>query len=398
MKSFYEEHTDKLFNLSHNAKMRVRVQILLLIYQILKNEPHSKLIDRLHKSLYSLLLDPSCLHSSVTELFLELLYNAFKGDHSTSRVMAGLKRLLQCAIHAEANVVVAVLIFVNKIAQNRSGLNQLLKNTLGNKFDGEEEGEEAHTHKEDENLEFDQGGYDFLKRDPLFAHADNTHIWELKYFLNHYHPSVKKISHELMGSLSSSKIQYAGNPLLDFTSASFLDRFNMKKPKTAKLDAKKKYIEGNKVSRSKLVEPYSLQDVMNSAGQEDVRDEEKFMFTYFKKKVDNLDYVQKLEKRKTQKVKAPENSDEEDAFADELFERELKKADKGEDLFDDEEDLEGEGDNINVDEFDDDINDDGSFIDEEDEEQEANKSNLKKRYQKVKKLAKKKLVKKVKKQ
>src|SRR5205823_3793915 len=124
------EHTDKLFSMSHQAKTRVRVQILLLIFQILKTEVHSKQMDRLMRVIYETLLDPSCLHSSITELYLELIYNAFKSDHSLPRVKACIKRLLQNAIHAEPNVAVAVLIFVNKLAGSVTGLNQLLKNNF----------------------------------------------------------------------------------------------------------------------------------------------------------------------------------------------------------------------------------------------------------------------------
>ena len=79
-------------------------------------------MDRLMKVIYETLLDPQCLHSSVTELFLELIYNAFKTDHSLPRVMAGVKRLLQNSIHSESQVVVAVLIFINKLAQAKPGI------------------------------------------------------------------------------------------------------------------------------------------------------------------------------------------------------------------------------------------------------------------------------------
>jgi len=315
------------------------VQILLLVFQILKSEVHSKQFDRLMRVIYETLLDPSCLHSSITELFLELVYNAFKNDPSMPRVMAGIKRLLQNAIHAETNVVVAVLIFVNKLAQGYPGLNQLLKNNFVTDFDDDEEenGEQknpADAQHKDEVVLLDNGGYDFLKRDPIFAKADTSLLWELTCFIEHYHPTVRKVASELMVNLATDKINYEGNPLLDFTNASFLDRFCMKKPKTSKLEAKKKFIESNKVSRAKMEEPFSIQSLLNRSNI--VRDEEKFIYTYFKNKVENMDYLNKLEKRKASRIKPKTDEEaEEDEFADQLFEKELLKAEGGTDFIDD---------------------------------------------------------------
>ena len=355
MKRFFEEHTDRLFNLSHLAKMRVRVQILLLIFQILKSDTRSKQYDRLMKVIYETLMDPSCLHSSITELFLELVYNALKNDHSLTRVMASIKRLLQNAIHAETNVSIAVLIFLNKLSQNVSGLNQLLKNNFVNDFGDDEEDDEnkdlanGGDQKDESDLK-DNGGYDYFKRDPLFSKADTSLLWELTCFIEHYHPTVRKIASELLVSLSTNKINYEGNPLLDFTTASFLDRFCMKKPKLSKLESKKKFIEGNKVGRSKMEEAFSIQSVLNDSSN--IRDEEKFMFTYFKNKVDSMNYLSKLEKRKENraKPKVGEGEDEEDKFADELFEKELRKAEVGDRYLGDGSDLE-EGEDEEDDEY-----------------------------------------------
>lgn len=375
MKKFYEEHTDKLFSMSHQAKTRVRVQILLLIFQILKNEVHSKQMDRLMRVIYETLLDPGCLHSSITELYLELVYNVFKTDHSLPRVKAGIKRLLQNAIHAESNVAVAVLIFVNKLANSVTGLNQLLKNNFAvDDFEDKEEvdGEKANK-EQDEAYPKDNGGYDFLKRDPLYAQAENSLLWELGFFTEHYHPTVRKFALEMRQNLGSRNVSYDSNPLLDFSMASFLSRFSMKKPKAAKTTGLQKLREGNKLSRSRVEEPFSLTAVMaDNDASTAVRDEEAFMATYFKKKVETMDYLKKLEKRKAGRIKAPVDEDDEDRFADELFENELRKAEgKGEaafDEFEDEEDEEGDEEDFNVDDFDGEIGDEGDeFVNMEDD-------------------------------
>lgn len=361
--------------MSHQAKLRVRVQILLLIFQILKTETHSKQMDRLMRVIYETLLDPSCLHSSITELFLELLYNALKNDQSLTRVMAGLKRLLQNAIHAEANVAIAVLIFVNKLAAGVPGVNQLLKNTFATEdFDDKED--EKPKGKSDvaefDALPVDNGGYDFMKRDPLYANANSSLLWEINYFTDHFHPTVKKFAQELKQNLITRNIKYESNPILDFSTASFLNRFSLKKPKAIHGANLKKLKDANKLSRSRIEEPFSLQSVLaeSSAGTQ-IRDEEQFMSTYFKHKLSSLDYQGTLDRRRKAKTGQPVDEEEEDRFADDLFERELMKAEgkKRDQAFEDEEDDdEGEEEDLNVDDFDDDIRNEGDeFMELEDD-------------------------------
>lgn len=374
LRKFYEEHTDKLFSMSHQAKTRVRVQILLLIFQILKNEVHSKQMDRLMRVIYETLLDTSCLHSSITELYLELVYNVFKTDHSLPRVKAGIKRLLQNSIHSESNVAVAVLIFVNKLASSVTGLNQLLKNNFAVEDFEDNEDQAAKVDKEpEESYPLDNGGYDFLKRDALYANADSSLLWELNYFTEHYHPTVRKFANDLKQNLANKSIVYDSNPLLDFSLASFLTRFTMKKPKGTKTTGLQKLKESNKLSRSRLEDPFSLSSVIaDTKNSSSIREEEAFMETYFKKKVESMDYLKRLEKRKATKVKGPATEEDEDRFADELFEKELQKADGKGDIafeeFDDEDDEEGEEEDFDVQGFDDEIGDDGDeFMDMEDD-------------------------------
>jgi ribosome biogenesis protein MAK21 len=36
--------------------------------------------------------------------------------------------------------------------------------------------------------------YDMAKREPLYAGADTTLLWEVTAFVNHYHPTVRKFA------------------------------------------------------------------------------------------------------------------------------------------------------------------------------------------------------------
>lgn len=289
---------------------------MILLYQILKNDPYGEKMKRFYKSLYASILDPSSLHSSVTELFLELLYNALKNDYSLPRQAACLKRLLINAMHAESSAVISVLIFVKKVAESCPGLNQLLINKeIGIEEEEEEENENGEkeikkkkekVEKSGDNkssqLEIISEGYDFLKLDPLFAKGDTTCLWEIFYFTKHYHPLAQKLAQELLVKLDNSGIKYEGNPLLDFSLASFLQRFSMKRPKTSKLKGKENLIKGNKISKSRIEDPFSIDSFLNNS-EANVRPEEKFMFDYFKKKVENLNYKEKLMGRREEKKK-----------------------------------------------------------------------------------------------
>lgn len=295
-------------------------------------------------------MDPACLHSSLTELFLELLYNAIKGDYSIERKSSCVKRLLQNAIHADSNTIIAVLIFINKLSAEENGLNQMLFNTEmeddedenelsdeamseekeeveekkeeesgdDEEESGEGEGEEESEEEEEEaatvvakegddnweaapvavkgvndklaeieGTEIMTNGYVFDKREPLHAKGHTACLWELIYLARHYHPTVARISRDMVTRLDSSAVSYTGNPLLDFSFVSFLNRFCLKKPKVKNAAMKEKLIERNKVAHSRIEDPFSLQKVMETA-ESDVREEERFIYSYFQKKLDNL--------------------------------------------------------------------------------------------------------------
>ena len=44
--------------------------------------------------------------------------------------------------------------------------------------------------------------YDMAKRQPLYANADATLLWELTTFVNHYHPTVRKFAAHIINAQS----------------------------------------------------------------------------------------------------------------------------------------------------------------------------------------------------
>jgi ribosome biogenesis protein MAK21 len=70
--------------------------------------------------------------------------------------------------------------------------------------------------------------YQPLKLDPKFARAELSGLFELTLLANHVHPSVREFARAI---LRGAPIMYEGNPLGDFSTMSFLDRFVYRNPK-----------------------------------------------------------------------------------------------------------------------------------------------------------------------
>ncbi|KAK3862223.1 hypothetical protein Pcinc_031899 [Petrolisthes cinctipes] len=73
-----------------------------------------------------------------------------------------------------------------------------------------------------------QTSYDPLYRNPLYAGANNTSVWELYHLKTHYHPSVALYAEQV---LAGKYLEYSGDPLLDYTLMKFLDKFVYRNPK-----------------------------------------------------------------------------------------------------------------------------------------------------------------------
>jgi ribosome biogenesis protein MAK21 len=100
-----DEKVRDLYFLSHNSTLRIRVSILIFIYQVLKES--GSIESRFYRACYDLILSNDIRSSSSTESFFDLLFNIIKDDHSIPRVKAFIKRLLQ----VNPNYVYHLLIF-----------------------------------------------------------------------------------------------------------------------------------------------------------------------------------------------------------------------------------------------------------------------------------------------
>ncbi len=88
------------------------------------------------------------------------------------------------------------------------------------------------------------------RREPLFARAERSCLWELTVLAAAAHPSVAAMARTL---LAGAPVVYTGDPLRDLSLTAFLDKFVQRKPKARARSAAASALATG--SRSALREP-----------------------------------------------------------------------------------------------------------------------------------------------
>jgi ribosome biogenesis protein MAK21 len=201
-----------------------------------------------------------------------------------------------------------------------------------------------------------------LKRDPKWAHAESVPLFELVQLTTHTHPTVKLWATNL---LKGELLDYAGDPLLDFGLANFLDRISYKNPKS--LEKLAKFSSGRRMAASE--QPINQYEFTGEGGDNDMpkdaREEEQYLYKYFKMR------GPKPKKQGDAGVAGEdEDGEEEDAsmekFANDIIEKEMKKMNKqNEDLSDEDDEVLSQLSQGNDDEEDLEDEEDEDFFDQE---------------------------------
>lgn len=183
-------------------------------------------------------------------MFLNLLFKALKTDTSMKRVKAFVKRIVQiCTMHQPA-FICGVFYLLGELETSIPSLRTLLNTPE----EGEDEGEEIFRDVLDEDEDEDDEGtsarqaalknaektasesakkfreaYDGRKRDPAFAYADRTCLWEILPFAAHFHPSVSLFANSYL----HNTVMPPKPDLPLHTLSHFLDRFVYKNPRTS---------------------------------------------------------------------------------------------------------------------------------------------------------------------
>ncbi|SCU94538.1 LANO_0E07096g1_1 [Lachancea nothofagi CBS 11611] len=224
--SVYETHLDTLFQITHSSNFNTAVQALVLIHQVtLKAELNN---DRYYRTLYESLLDARLLTSSKQGIYMNLLYKSLKSDKHIPRVEAFVKRILQvCSSWLNVGALSGMLYLLLQLGKSVPQIKNLFTNTPAD----DEYASEGETEAVDGDAR--SAVYDSRKRDPKFANADKTSLWEIRNFLHHYHPTVQSYADAFLNS--SEEVTKPDLGL--YTLVHFLDRFvyrNAKQKRTTR--------------------------------------------------------------------------------------------------------------------------------------------------------------------
>ncbi|RHY34311.1 hypothetical protein DYB32_001289 [Aphanomyces invadans] len=314
----FQDEIDTMFRVVHTAHFSTSVQALMLLFQVMNST--NSVPDRFYTALYAKMFDPK--HT----LFLNLLFRAIKQDVSPARVHAMIKRLLQVSLTMSPAFCCAALFLVSELLQHNKSFRALIdqpehdltqddvavaaKNeTKSDDEDGSEQSsdEENQDDAEDADLEAERKRsaallksmgldvaeeeravvkpplvenptpYDPRKRNPLYAGAEASCLWELQPFLVHYHPSVAQFAKQLV----DGAISYKGDPLNDFTLSVFFDKFVNKKPKTK--DGPHRY-NGSRGDNDANAVVSVDSDQFLAQDEAAVAETDRFFYTFFKER------------------------------------------------------------------------------------------------------------------
>jgi ribosome biogenesis protein MAK21 len=302
----FEHHATELFRIVHGHNFNLAVQALQFLFQVMRSR--ATLSDRFYRALYEKLMTVEARTSGKHALFLNLLFKSMKHDTSIPRITAFLKRLLQVCLHAATSFVCGSLILAGEIVRLHPEVRERIVSVQP---------------KAPENVdERDAHGYDASKRDPIHANANLSCLWELNQLKDHFHPSV---SHFAKCIIDGQAIEYLGDPLADFTTIAFLDRFMYKNPK--QLDKESggvMALRARRAARPQLFAAHSAQYLTLHPSL--IPEDERFLRQYFESKAARDTGTQVKEKRLDGDFDFDGDEDpEEAAFANALMEKEMQK-------------------------------------------------------------------------
>ncbi|KAF9510895.1 hypothetical protein BS47DRAFT_37033 [Hydnum rufescens UP504] len=222
--SIFDEHMDTLFRITHTATFNVSIQALVLIFQVTASK--KTVSDRFYRTLYESIIDPRLINSSKQAMWMNLTFKAIKADTSHSRVCAFIKRTLQALGMHQPPFICGTLYMLGQLLDSTPGLRDMIYVPEGAAKRSVVSASSSPSKQEPHHSE----AYDPRKREPQYAHAESTCLWELVPLLHHFHPSVSLHAKQILTS-----VQVTATPDLGLNTLShFLDRFVYKNPKKPK--------------------------------------------------------------------------------------------------------------------------------------------------------------------
>ncbi|XP_016955525.1 uncharacterized protein F23B12.7 [Drosophila biarmipes] len=336
-----KEMQDTIYRLVHLADIRVAVQTLGLLLQLVTVKTEKS--DRFYNALYVKLLDLNLINvgSKTAAHLLHIVHRAIHIDNHVARAQAFVKRLLQLTLYAPPHIAAGCLIVIHKLLRMRreliggTGASEEVEESSKvilpvdvdlDKFGSDEEevyndvkeetAEVKDSNPSEENAEdgeksnasswhhasvaatkskvrnIDSCKYDPYHRVPAFAGAGYALRHELLLLRQHYHPTVQVFAEQI---LNQSRIDYYGDPLRDFGLPHFLERFAFKNPK--KLDAPQA-AESASVAHKRYMAHGARGRPIKSLTKANCTEDEMFIFNFLEHKRRQAEIVAQNKKQK----------------------------------------------------------------------------------------------------
>jgi hypothetical protein len=295
--------------------------------------------------------------------------------HLSFRVLGFCKRILICSTHATPPIAAGLIFLVSEVCRLRPTLIEKLLSTL-EPCPPESDSTSSPAAPQEDSY-FLLGNFDGSKRNPSYACQNASNSWELVLFKSHFNPSVQSFAKSFLEPTPAAgteatphTISYSGDPTIDFSITSFLNRFAYKNPKKQQVDQRRK--------RSQVLseEPINLDlgGATSSAAEEVVAPEKVFFYKFFGER-NRLIAEGKSRKKKKRRVDEDDEDDEDrsdlgsdfdeaeiDRFADKLADELMDNYAAGNP------DIDGDDDGDEDEDDDDDFDRDGDGDEDFDEE------------------------------
>eukprot|EP00398_MALV-I-01_sp_L67-1_P001046 gene1046-525_t len=245
-----EDMVLQLFKIVHLVPAH-STRILMLRFLFTVFSSYDAVPDRFYRALYEQVANFEIWSAANKLSLINLLVEAMKGDHKSVRVQAVARRVLQVGANsADAPVLVAALVSIREVQKNRKGIVSSLMNVVedgsddeneiftdqkainSDSDDDEEEQEEDNNDKatSSETKPSDKHAFNPFARDPAYAKADSTQIWEAHALKYHMHPWIRAQALEICNlPLDSTTLEhvksYKGDPIEDLSLSQFLEKF-----------------------------------------------------------------------------------------------------------------------------------------------------------------------------
>jgi CBF/Mak21 family len=315
----YGKQIESLFQVAHAQSLASATQSLSFLFQVAQS--NSVVSDRFYRALYCRIPDAAAAGETRQALFLNLLFKAMKADISAKRVKAFAKRLLQAALQGSPGFAAGTLLVLSEVmVVRRKGLlksfvflseggdadedfrdaddgkivvaptydnaeEDSIKQANGGlvgemnederRDGGESAGGTGHENVANVHMAVWGTGYQPAKRDPLYAKAEESCLWEINALCSHFHPSVMSFAKKLREEMEP--VGYDGDPLKDFTFGAFLDKFCYRKPKKHVVDS----LHGRRSARLLDKPLVNTAEFLALAEAGQVDSEDKFFLRFF---------------------------------------------------------------------------------------------------------------------